>query len=207
MRPGLSIQSSRWVQRQHWSRKWNLRHRRTRHNYPWYQMCRQIRHTFWKQSLDYWLGRHYDSLDFAVGKKTYRNISNWSAFEILTKLYTGIQRNDPKTVGSFCRIGGIVITRNGGFFTGKPTLVLPYWFVGFVEGDVAILAYQSKSTFVITQKDSNVLYLIKDILGSINRPTDYNPLGINLEYNSALFDEGHSSRHHNGHYDWKWLHT
>jgi hypothetical protein len=39
------------------------------------------------------------------------------------------------------------------------------WFVGFVEGDGAILCYKSRCDFVITQKDVNILYKIKETLG------------------------------------------
>lgn len=39
------------------------------------------------------------------------------------------------------------------------------WFVGFSEGDGAILANQGYTRFVITQKESDILYLIKEKLG------------------------------------------
>ena len=39
------------------------------------------------------------------------------------------------------------------------------WFVGFTEGDGAILVHKERLTFVITQKDSKVLYEIYNVLG------------------------------------------
>jgi hypothetical protein len=39
------------------------------------------------------------------------------------------------------------------------------WFIGFVEGDGALLESQNKLSFVITQKDPKVLHEIKSVLG------------------------------------------
>lgn len=39
------------------------------------------------------------------------------------------------------------------------------WFIGFVEGDGAILNYNNQCRFVITQRDINILYEIKNKLG------------------------------------------
>lgn len=39
------------------------------------------------------------------------------------------------------------------------------WFIGFTEGDGAILESKGRLYFIITQKDVKVLYHIKDILG------------------------------------------
>jgi LAGLIDADG endonuclease len=39
------------------------------------------------------------------------------------------------------------------------------WFIGFVEGDGAILESKGRLTFVLTQKESKILYEIKDVLG------------------------------------------
>ncbi|YP_008475038.1 putative LAGLIDADG endonuclease, partial (mitochondrion) [Candida oxycetoniae] len=39
------------------------------------------------------------------------------------------------------------------------------WLIGFIEGDGAIQTYSDKFKFVLTQKESNVLYLIQNILG------------------------------------------
>ncbi len=38
------------------------------------------------------------------------------------------------------------------------------WFVGFIEGNGAILQYNNNCTFVLTQKDVNILYEIKNKL-------------------------------------------
>lgn len=39
------------------------------------------------------------------------------------------------------------------------------WFIGFVEGDGAILCYKNKPQFVLTQKEGRILYHIKEVLG------------------------------------------
>jgi len=39
------------------------------------------------------------------------------------------------------------------------------WFIGFVEGDGAIMVHKDRLSFVITQKDPKVLNEIKDVLG------------------------------------------
>lgn len=39
------------------------------------------------------------------------------------------------------------------------------WFIGFVEGDGAILSYKERPRFVITQKESRILYEIQNTLG------------------------------------------
>jgi len=39
------------------------------------------------------------------------------------------------------------------------------WLIGFIEGDGAILSNKESLSIVLTQKDSNILYHIKDILG------------------------------------------
>lgn len=39
------------------------------------------------------------------------------------------------------------------------------WLIGFIEGDGALLTYKENLSIVLTQKDSLVLYHIKDILG------------------------------------------
>jgi hypothetical protein len=39
------------------------------------------------------------------------------------------------------------------------------WFIGFIEGDGAILSYNNRLRFVLTQKESNILYHIQKILG------------------------------------------
>jgi len=39
------------------------------------------------------------------------------------------------------------------------------WFIGFVEGDGAILEYKGRCYFVVTQKDDKVLYEIHETLG------------------------------------------
>jgi len=40
-----------------------------------------------------------------------------------------------------------------------------FWFIGFIEGDGAILDYNGKCQFVLTQKDSKVLFEIQKVLG------------------------------------------
>jgi LAGLIDADG endonuclease len=39
------------------------------------------------------------------------------------------------------------------------------WFIGFTEGDGALMNYKERLTFVITQKDSKVLHEIQNVLG------------------------------------------
>jgi hypothetical protein len=39
------------------------------------------------------------------------------------------------------------------------------WFIGFTEGDGAILESKGRLSFVITQKDVRVLYHIQEVLG------------------------------------------
>jgi len=39
------------------------------------------------------------------------------------------------------------------------------WFIGFAEGDGAILSYQGQPQFVITQKEGKILYEIQSVLG------------------------------------------
>jgi hypothetical protein len=39
------------------------------------------------------------------------------------------------------------------------------WFIGFAEGDGAILSYKGQPQFVITQKEGKILYEIKSVLG------------------------------------------
>lgn len=39
------------------------------------------------------------------------------------------------------------------------------WFIGFAEGDGAILCYKSRPQFVLTQKEGIILYHIKEVLG------------------------------------------
>lgn len=39
------------------------------------------------------------------------------------------------------------------------------WFVGFSEGDGAILTYRNRARFVLTQKEGEILYHIKEVLG------------------------------------------
>jgi hypothetical protein len=39
------------------------------------------------------------------------------------------------------------------------------WFIGFSEGDGALLNYNNQLRFVLTQKESNILYEIQSILG------------------------------------------
>jgi hypothetical protein len=39
------------------------------------------------------------------------------------------------------------------------------WFIGFIEGDGAILSYNNRLRFVLTQKEGNILYHIQEILG------------------------------------------
>jgi hypothetical protein len=39
------------------------------------------------------------------------------------------------------------------------------WFIGFAEGDGAILSYKGRPTFVLTQKEGAILYGIQSILG------------------------------------------
>nr|QWC53654.1 LAGLIDADG homing endonuclease [Rhizoctonia solani] len=39
------------------------------------------------------------------------------------------------------------------------------WFIGFAEGDGAILSYQGQPQFVITQKEGKILYEIQSLLG------------------------------------------
>jgi hypothetical protein len=39
------------------------------------------------------------------------------------------------------------------------------WFIGFSEGDGAILTYQGRPTFVITQKEKEILLHIQKVLG------------------------------------------
>ena len=39
------------------------------------------------------------------------------------------------------------------------------WFIGFAEGDGAILSYQGRPQFVITQKEGKILYEIHSVLG------------------------------------------
>ena len=39
------------------------------------------------------------------------------------------------------------------------------WFIGFSEGDGAILCYRNRPLFVLTQKEKKILLLIKDTLG------------------------------------------
>lgn len=39
------------------------------------------------------------------------------------------------------------------------------WFIGFAEGDGAILSYNGRPSFVLTQKESAILYHIQSVLG------------------------------------------
>lgn len=39
------------------------------------------------------------------------------------------------------------------------------WYIGFVEGDGAILCYNKRPQFVLTQKEGRILYHIKEVLG------------------------------------------
>lgn len=39
------------------------------------------------------------------------------------------------------------------------------WFIGFVEGDGAILCYNKRPQFVLTQKEGRIIYHIKEVLG------------------------------------------
>jgi hypothetical protein len=39
------------------------------------------------------------------------------------------------------------------------------WFIGFAEGDGAILSYEGQPQFVITQKEGEILYEIQSVLG------------------------------------------
>lgn len=39
------------------------------------------------------------------------------------------------------------------------------WFIGFAEGDGAILCYKNRPQFVLTQKEGRILYHIKEVLG------------------------------------------
>ncbi len=39
------------------------------------------------------------------------------------------------------------------------------WFIGFAEGDGAILSYNGRPTFVLTQKEGAILYAIQSVLG------------------------------------------
>lgn len=39
------------------------------------------------------------------------------------------------------------------------------WFIGFAEGDGAILSFNGRPTFVLTQKEGAILYHIQSVLG------------------------------------------
>lgn len=39
------------------------------------------------------------------------------------------------------------------------------WFIGFAEGDGAILSFKGRPTFVLTQKEGDILYTIQSVLG------------------------------------------
>jgi hypothetical protein len=52
----------------------------------------------------------------------------------------------------------------------SPVTTAPYfnwltWFIGFSEGDGAILTYKGRPTFVITQKETEILLHIQKVLG------------------------------------------
>lgn len=63
------------------------------------------------------------------------------------------------------------------------------WFIGFTEGDGAILEYQGRLSYVISQKDVNVLYHIRDTLGFGNVKIKYD-LGFG-RYEVTGFDNIH----------------
>jgi LAGLIDADG endonuclease len=54
------------------------------------------------------------------------------------------------------------------YFYGKPFKQNDnwlFWFIGFIEGDGAILEHKGRCQLVITQKDSKILYEIQKVLG------------------------------------------
>ena len=49
--------------------------------------------------------------------------------------------------------------------SSPPSIDWLAWFVGFSEGDRAILAYKNRARFVLTQKEGAILYHIQEVLG------------------------------------------
>ena len=62
------------------------------------------------------------------------------------------------------------------------------WFVGFAEGDGAILTSKSRPRFVLTQKESAVLYIIQSVLGfgTVRHITNGNYFRFVVEDNSNV---------------------
>lgn len=56
------------------------------------------------------------------------------------------------------------------------------WFIGFVEGDGAILCYKNRPNFVLTQKEGRILYHIKEVLGFGNVKYYYTSSGGYYRY-------------------------
>ena len=52
-----------------------------------------------------------------------------------------------------------------GLAAGTPDFNWLTWFIGFSEGDGAILTYKGRPTFVITQKETEILLHIQKVLG------------------------------------------
>ena len=63
------------------------------------------------------------------------------------------------------------------------------WFIGFVEGDGAILAYNNRCSFIITQKDLSILYHIKKVLGFGRITLHYNKNNNNISYGRYIIDD------------------
>lgn len=62
------------------------------------------------------------------------------------------------------------------------------WFIGFVEGDGAILTFNNKLQFVVTQKEKRILDEIKDNLG-FGRIKDFTSVKLNNEFHRFMVND------------------
>src|SRR5690606_2618839 len=62
------------------------------------------------------------------------------------------------------------------------------WFIGFVEGDGAILTFNTKLQFVVTQKEKKILDEIKDNLG-FGRIKHFTSTKLNNEFYRFMVDD------------------
>lgn len=84
----------------------------------------------------------------------------WNSLVLLSTLYSKNLKGYTQSAGNLCFMSSSETTREKSY---DPIWLS--WFIGFSEGDGALLNYNNNLRFVITQKESNILYEIQSILG------------------------------------------
>jgi len=105
----------------------------------------------------------------------------WNSFTLLGTFYSKNPNSNTQSAGNhhFLNVGPSETTHDTSHFNFTPFYALYSklgytnvisqewlaWFIGFAEGDGAILSYNGRPTFVLTQKEGAILYHIQSILG------------------------------------------